>query len=83
MPSAFSVSCSVGGSVPVIFTYFVEFLPTPSRGPYMVRLAAPLAASVLKRSLSQVYLAAFWMIGSILTAGLVRILMLSCYLFGA
>ena len=42
----------VGGSIPVIFTYFIEFLPTSQRGAYMV------------------YLAWFWMVGAIFTAGL-------------
>lgn len=30
---------SVGGSVPVVFTYFSEFLSTRDRGPYMVAIA--------------------------------------------
>lgn len=42
----------VGGSVPILFTYYCEFLPTSYRGQYMV------------------YLAWFWMIGSICTVGL-------------
>ena len=29
----------VGGSIPVIFTYFIEFFPTSTRGTYMVYLA--------------------------------------------
>lgn len=29
----------VGGSIPVIFTYFCEFLPSDKRGSYMVILA--------------------------------------------
>ena len=48
----FIAGLGVGGSIPVIFTYFIEFLPTSQRGAYMV------------------YLAWFWMVGAIFTAGL-------------
>lgn len=43
---------SVGGSMPIIFTYFCEFLPPRNRGFYLSCLAAS------------------WMMGSLLTAGL-------------
>ena len=35
----FVAGIGVGGSIPVIFTYFVEFLPKSTRGEYMVYLA--------------------------------------------
>ena len=35
----FVAGLGVGGSIPVIFTYFIEFLPTSQRGAYMVYLA--------------------------------------------
>lgn len=42
----------VGGSIPVVFSYFCEFLPMQRRGAMLVGLAA------------------FWMVGSILCAGM-------------
>ena len=35
----FVAGLGVGGSIPVIFTYFIEFLPTSQRGAFMVYLA--------------------------------------------
>ena len=35
----FIAGLGVGGSIPVIFTYFIEFLPTSRRGAWMVYLA--------------------------------------------
>ena len=35
----FVAGLGVGGSIPVIFTYFIEFLPTAQRGQFMVYLA--------------------------------------------
>eukprot|EP01104_Vermistella_antarctica_P003225 TRINITY_DN1339_c0_g1_i1.p1 TRINITY_DN1339_c0_g1~~TRINITY_DN1339_c0_g1_i1.p1 ORF type:complete len:580 (+),score=72.99 TRINITY_DN1339_c0_g1_i1:220-1959(+) len=48
----FMSGVGVGGSIPIVFAYFAEFLPVERRGTYMV------------------FLAAFWMVGSIGTAGL-------------
>eukprot|EP00124_Ichthyophonus_hoferi_P002505 Ihof_evm5s173 gene=Ihof_evmTU5s173 len=42
----------VGGSIPVVFSYFCEFLPPAHRGKFLS------------------YLAAFWMVGSIMCAGM-------------
>lgn len=48
----FLAGLGVGGSVPVIFTFFSEMVPSKERGHFMV------------------FLAMFWMVGSVLTAGL-------------
>eukprot|EP00045_Choanoeca_perplexa_P010210 m.102744 g.102744 ORF g.102744 m.102744 type:complete len:570 (-) comp15194_c0_seq1:68-1777(-) len=42
----------VGGSIPIVFTYFCEFLPAKNRGAFLNLVAA------------------FWMVGTILVAGL-------------
>jgi MFS family permease len=46
------LTCSVGGSIPVIFTFYSEVIPQLSRGKLMV------------------WLAAFWMVGTIVIAAL-------------
>mgnify|MGYP001141492955 CR=1 FL=1 len=48
----FLAGLGVGGSIPVVFTYFAEFLPAKNRGRYII------------------FLASFWMLGAIFTAGL-------------
>jgi MFS family permease len=46
---------SVGGSIPVVWSYFAEFLPVAARGTMMV------------------FMAMFWMIGSLIIAGMVML----------